>query len=342
MPRRNAPQADPPGQDSFLDVVANLVGIMIILIMVVGVATKKAMVDAGPLAAAIPADDAAEPSLDVSGLAAELASLESDLYQNDEKLKREQFEVSYRRGERDQMLAMLTLAEKRLAEKRNTLDASQRDRFDLAARTAAARAELEELERARAAALKAAVPTGVIEHLPTPMAKTVFGKELHFRLIGGRISYVPWDELVDKLKSDAPQKAWKLRDAPKITETIGPIQNYWLKYTLKRTEARVQTGGGVSVQQRVELEKFVMISETEMVGEPVDAALKPGSDFRSRLENAHPGRTTVTVWTYPDSFHCYRDIKQSLFKQGLLTAARPLPDGHPIGGSPEGSRSASQ
>ena len=185
-----------------MDVVANLVGIMIILIMVVGVATKKAIVDAGPLAAAIPADDAFEPPLDDSGLAAELASLESDLFKNEEMLKREKFEVSYRRGERDQMLATLTLAEQGLAEKRDSLDASQRDRFDLAAQTAAARAELEELELARAAALNAAVPTGVIEHLPTPMAKTVFGKEVHFRLSGGRISYVPWDELVEKLKAD--------------------------------------------------------------------------------------------------------------------------------------------
>ena len=325
-----------------MDVVANLVGIMIILIIIVGAATKKAMVNAGPVVAAIPGADAADAELDLSGLAAELSALETDLNHNDAKLKREQFEVTYRRGERDQMLAMLMSAEKGMAEKRNSLDASQRERFDLATQAVAARAELEELERARAAALQAAVPVGVIEHLPTPMAKTVFGKELHFRLSGGRISYVPMDELVEKLKADAPQKARKLRDVPWITEAIGPIENYWLKFTLKRVESRVQTGGGVSVQQRVELEKFVLIPETELAGEPVDAALQPGSDFRSRIDGIHPGRTTITVWTYPDSFHRYRDIKQALFKQGLLTAARPLPEGIPISGSPEGSRSAAQ
>ena len=36
---------DEPGQDSFLDIVANLVGILIILVMVIGVRAKGAWVE---------------------------------------------------------------------------------------------------------------------------------------------------------------------------------------------------------------------------------------------------------------------------------------------------------
>jgi hypothetical protein len=55
-----------------------------------------------------------------------------------------------------------------------------------------------------------------------------------------------------------------------------------------------------------------------------------------------PNRTTVTVWTYPDSFHDFRRLKDELFKLGYLTAGRPMPHGAPIAGSPSGSRSAAQ
>ena len=43
MKRRAASELPTPGQDSFLDVVANLVGILIILVMVVGMQARQAM-----------------------------------------------------------------------------------------------------------------------------------------------------------------------------------------------------------------------------------------------------------------------------------------------------------
>ena len=47
MRRTRRPQTEAPGQDSFLDVVANLVGILIILVMVVGARAKDAWVESG-------------------------------------------------------------------------------------------------------------------------------------------------------------------------------------------------------------------------------------------------------------------------------------------------------
>ena len=54
--------------------------------------------------------------------------------------------------------------------------------------------------------------TIVLKHLPTPLAKTVFGQEVHFRLLDGRLAYVPLNELVDILSAQWQQKVWKLKE----------------------------------------------------------------------------------------------------------------------------------
>jgi hypothetical protein len=66
------------------------------------------------------------------------------------------------------------------------------------------------------------------------------------------------------------------------------------------------------------------------------------SEFATLVRSLDPNRATITIWVYPDSFQHYRAFKKYLFDRGFLTAARPLPEGHPIGGSPDGSRSAAE
>ena len=78
------------------------------------------------------------------------------------------------------------------------------------------------------------------------------------------------------------------------------------------------------------------------LGEPVRLALEQGSDFRQALAKILPGRTTITIWVYPDGFDAFRQIRKELYRLGYAIAARPLPPGTPISGSPEGSKSAAQ
>src|SRR4051812_36505011 len=96
--RKSEIQADAPGQDSFLDVVANLVGIMIILIMVVGFAAKKAIVEdaTASLAAGSSNEAAADEQMKKELLEAEqtTASVESELNETIAKIEREKFEVN--------------------------------------------------------------------------------------------------------------------------------------------------------------------------------------------------------------------------------------------------------
>ncbi len=182
----------------------------------------------------------------------------------------------------------------------------------------------------------------VIRHLPTPLAKTVFGKEEHFRLLGGRIVYVPMNELVAKLRAEWRQKIWKLKNAPSITETIGPVRGFRMRYTLRHAQHVTQTSAGMVRQSVIELDGFELVQAAGDLGEPIDEALAPGSAFRSILAGSDPQQTTVTIWTYPDSFDAFRRVKQDLYKLGFLTAGRPMPDGMPIGGSPQGSKSSAE
>jgi hypothetical protein len=135
---------------------------------------------------------------------------------------------------------------------------------------------------------------------------------------------------------------WKLKETDRITESIGPLQGFRMKYTLKREIVAVQVSGGVAKGERAALEHFVLIPVSDNLGEPVEQALGATSDFRSLIAQYNPRQFTVTLWVYPDSFQHFRKVREELMKVGFITAGRPMPEGHPIGGSPEGSRSAAQ
>ncbi|MCA9124773.1 MAG: hypothetical protein H6822_33215 [Planctomycetaceae bacterium] len=340
MSRRKPQSAEAPGQDSFLDIVANLVGILIILVMVIGVRAKDAMLEAAPVVAAEEATTEAQSEV---AAAREVAkAVERDIQQLTSKINQEAFEIEYRRKERDKMQLLLAAAEQALVDKRKELSIEQQQELDSQRQLHVARSELNELERSVQAAEGSIPKTAIIEHLPTPMAKTVFGKEIHFQLADGKITYVPWDELVEKLQEEARQKLWRLKDAPQITETIGPIGGFLMRYQLKKTQQSVTTRAGTAIQQRVELDNFVLIPVDETLGEPVSESFLDGSKLHSMLLKNDPNKSTITIWTYPDSFNEFRELKQELFSRGYLTASRPMPAGVPIGGSPRGTRSAAQ
>ena len=337
MRTKNQQFDNAPGQDTFLDVVANLVGILIILIMVIGAQATDAMVEAEP-------DDAQPPAAppDPEAIRSVVSAVESDIHAIDAKLKRQELEIAYRRTERDKLLLVVMSVEQQFDEQRAGLDEQQQLQLQATRELLAAQAEMEDLKAQRSALEHDRPADNVIEHLPTPLAKTVFGTELHFRLLAGRLTYIPWDELVAQLKEDAPRNVAKLKDAAHVTETLGPIGGFRMKYTLRRVQQVAPAAGSLAVQQRVELDRFTLVSVRDDLGEPLQEALSEGSEFYASLQRFDPHRTTVTVWVYPDSFDQFRMLKAELFRRGFSTAGRPLPAGHPIGGSPDGSRSASQ
>jgi len=333
--------AEAPGYDSFLDIVANLVGILIILVLVIGVGAKDAMLEAAP--ATEPPTEQRDELVRAAQAAKNAAdAVEQDIHAVDAKIKRQQLEIDYRKKERDKTQLLVAAAEAVLAEEREKLNAAGQQAFDASRELIAARSELEQLEAGIQAIQNAEAPVAVIEHLPTPMAKTVFGEEIHLRLQGGRLTVIPWDQLVAELQKEAPHQAWRLKDQDEMTETLGPIGGFLMKYTLKRVQYQTAVRGGTVTRGGIELDQFILVPVSDELGEPFDEAFREGSRFQSLLARKDPQKTTVTVWTYPDSFEPFRQLKQRLFQLGFLTASRPLPEDQPIGGSPRGTRSASQ
>ena len=338
MGRRAVSQAEAPGQDSFLDVVANLVGVLIILVMVVGTQAKHAISTSVDTAET----DVAESNAAFQVAAENLKSNAIAIRDLQAKLSREEMEVQYRRGERDQALTLCTAVKTLMEKEKKKLSDEEKREVDLKVAVTTSQQELENLQQALIAGPGASTKTEIVKHYPTPIAKTVFGQEVHFRLQEGRLTYVPFEEFVSMLKADAPKRIWKLKEADRVVETMGPVQGFQMRYTLKREEVMVPTGGGSARQERAALEQFVLLPVENNLGEPVAAALGANSDFRSILRQYDSKRCTVTLWVYSESFQHFRTVRDELLKLGFITAGRPMPPGSPIGGSPEGSRSAAQ
>ncbi|MAV34854.1 MAG: hypothetical protein CMJ59_05295 [Planctomycetaceae bacterium] len=339
MRRRLRVETEAPGQDAFLDIVANLVGILIILVMIVGARAKDAMNEQ-----LVSPPPSAEPRPDdhLETLQSTAAGLETDIHRTQNLIDRQQHEIAYRRIERDQLLMLLKTADRALAVSRQNLDTSQQERLEVQERLSAAARELAEVQRVtRAVAVESKTPTE-LKHLPTPMAKTVFGKEIHLRLKSGRLAHVAIDELVNRMQIDGRQQLWKLRSTARVTEVIGPVEGFRMRYTLQRSERTIDTDIGPVVQQFAELAHFELIPTADQLGEPLDDALREDSQFAGLLAAESTPQTTVTVWVYGNSFEGFRRLKEHLFARGLLTAARPLPDGELITGGPHGNRSAAQ
>lgn len=338
MKRRAKNQAEAPGHDAFLDVVCNLVGILIVLVMLIAAQAKRGMI-AAETSHHAPTTAVSAPG-EAEAAAQAAAAVEASIHELEQRINRQNIEVALRQQERDRVQLLVTVAQQRLAQHRGQLSGADRARYDLEEQLAASRRQLDELDKAEVSARQQSPE--VLPHLPTPMARTVFGTELHFRLQAGRLAYVPWDEMLERMKAEAPDHVQKLRDAPRVELSLPVLNGFGAKYILRRAEVHVQTKVGVATQGHIELEKIYFVDAEPNLGQPLVAALQPGSEFRSRLAGFKPQQATVTVWVYPDSFDEYRTLKAELFKLGYLTAARPMPANHPIGGSPDGNRSAAE
>jgi len=339
MRRRPQSDVEAPGQDSFLDVVCNLVGILIVLVMLIAAQAKRSMIAADN---AEPTATTAVSASTAEAAAAEqaAAAVETSIRELQARIQRENLEGALRQQERDRVQLLVTVAEQRLNEHRNELSAADQARYDLESQLAASRRELDLLKTASLSSERK--PPQVLEHLPTPMARTVFGREIHFRLLGGRLAYVPWEEMIERMKADAPNHLQKLRDAPRAEMSLPPVNGFGARYILRRADTQIETKVGTATRGGIELEKIYFVDAEDTLGQPVQQALLGGSEFQSRLSAFKPQQTTVTIWVYPDSFAAYRQLKADLFQRGYLTAARPLPFNHPIGGSPDGTRSSAE
>jgi len=340
MPHARRQSEETPGHDSFLDIVANIVGILIILVLLVGVRVKNAPVT---LSAASPVDDSAERVAELEERMAVEAALQQEMLAVDAEAERLRRETAAHKQARDVLATIAAAAEEDIRRRRAELDEQAQRDFDLRRRLAESQRKLALVEQQRVQLDASPKSTKVIENRSTPLSRTVEGPEVHFRLSGGRIAVVPLKKLVEKLKAHAKDQSHRLQRDTQVTETIGPLEGFRLRYTLVRSdigpEQSMELGYGGYV---VRLARFDLLPVRPDLGETVDAALQPDSDFRRHLAEHRPDRTTATVWVYPESFGDFRRVRDELYRLGFEVAARPLTESDLIGGSPDGSKSAAQ
>ena len=177
----------------------------------------------------------------------------------------------------------------------------------------------------------------------SPVARPAAGSESHFELRRNRVSFIDLERLLEMTKADAQLRIRMSDQMGAISNKVGPAGSFSLEYELVRT-----VPGSVEelIQRRAvrqyNLRAWELVPESENRGETYEATKNPISEFSRSINRMNPGRTTITLWIYPDSFTLYRRLRNELVERGFSVAARPLPDGMTIRGSPLGTQSAAQ
>ncbi len=376
MPKKRTSDEPALGSDSFLDVLCNMVGILVILIVIAGLRAAKAPVKlpaaALPVTAITNIDEEEEPVPVELGTPVTFPMVfaeeppppgtpnvklvppapPAELVEEAERLRRELVEIRKTqaavRKEAEQVEAPkppLALEELELALQQDLL-ALQNESLTRQARQLEVNELKQALERARAelASMENSRPAPkVLQHRLAPLARVVSSKEIHFRLSGGRISVVPIDALVESLQSQIQRQREFIMSRDRYASSVGPIEGYRMEYAIQRHKA-----GNIAdelkygqTMVRMVVSGWVIRAEGEPPSETAEEALRPGSRFLQALREGG-SLATLTFWIYPDSFDTYRKLQDFAHERDLNVAARPLPEGVPIAGSPQGSRSMAQ
>ncbi len=319
MSRRTQRNDEAPSHDSFLDIVANIVGILIILVVVVGVRVKNLPVTASIAAA----DTAMEKELlrDV----AEVQAVRGDVLEIDRQIKQTERVTLVERMRRDRLALAVAVAKQELDQRRQNLDADARVDFELRQDLSHAKFQLEQAQSRLASAEAIRAEPAEIENRPTALSQTVNRHEVHFQVRGGRVVRVPFEELMQRVLTDYRLKASRVFDPAELTGTVGPEDGFRVRYIVGHNH-----------------QNFEFIPVAKDLGETADEALGDGSAFRRSLSQLSSGRTSITLWAYEDSFGSFQRLKKELYRLGFHVAARPMPNGIPISASSQGSKSSAQ
>jgi hypothetical protein len=328
-----------PGQDSFLDIVANLVGILIILVVVVGAQAGEAVMQNRQTDSKEELESASHQLEIAEGRYAMAAESQQKL----EKLREiEDYNSSIENQRRNQLLLMIEDKRRQLEAAANPPDETAQKRLQQQQVITQLKKELALVQDQVNTLSSIKTASKSIEHIPTPIAKTVFNDEIHFRLLNKKIAYVPLDALIDRMRDEWEIKAQSLKANSSTFETVGPIDGFYMKYTLESFNQRFDSPYGPIDRQVRQFNRFELITEAREIGHSIEEALVEGSTLSQRIRRLEPQKHTISIWVYPDSYSEYNQLKQWLNERGFQIACWPIPEGKPISGGPNGQRSVAQ
>jgi hypothetical protein len=354
--RRRRVREIPFSFDSFLDIVANVVGIIIRLILVVWVGARSynsVKNVAAPPAPAAPAVAAAMPD-PVDPLQDELSRERRELAEAQKRLLAQlrQLEdvqgaetrdsahlttLNTRRLKLEQEQAVLTVA---AAEQTGSSRTAALTSDELRQRSARLSKELRELEKQQ--------PPIKTLRFRTPISHPVERDELLFECYRGRVTFIDIAAMLNEVRDGVEEKAKLLRSQWQVTDVSGPSGAFRLHYTVERERGLLDAIGGDRANPsetgsfRYGLSEWHLEAVAPARGESLMAALAAGSEFRQIVDPIAPEHAAVTFWVYPDSFELFRKLRDYLYERDVVVAGRPLPEGMPIASSRRGSRSLGQ
>ena len=338
-----------PGQDSFIDVVCNMVGILIVLVMIVGVrASRPAEFDAAMMPKKPPIPAGVEERLvDAGPLNKEIAealTAKKEFEQEAAQMVDLAVQAAATEARREQLLMLQAAVEQQIAERRAELDEAGKNQFDVQRAIDEAEIKLSELTKEQVSLVSQTTDVEEVECVPTPMAKTVEGDEIHVRIKRGLLAVVPSDALLEEVRARGGDYIRSgLRDRSTVEDVYGPIDGFRMRLTVKRHTVAVQGSPGMPTppQTAVELQG-VFLPVSEDIGQTIDQALLPTSSFMRQLKGRRSTSPAVTAWVYPDSYGELRTLKRAMWEAGVALAIRPLPHGQPIIFSTSGTKSSAQ
>jgi hypothetical protein len=340
--------------DSFLDVVANVVGIIIRLILVVWVGARSySSLTAVPQTAPSAGQQARKTREPADPLQQELARHRRELAEAQARLLEQLRQVRLVQAQQEQSRHQLEVVAARRRGQEKAVSALDRRAADQKAAREAAALSLAEL-RQKGEQLRAEIRE--LEKLPrvkqtlryhTPVSAPVDAEEFLFECRQNRVTYIDVPTLMEEVKRDLEDKGKLLQTQWQVSDVAGPVGPFRLHYTLARERGLFDSFAGEAAPGgrsnfRYGLSEWNLEPITNPRGETEAAALAEGSQFRQVVDALDPRQAVVTLWVYPDSFALYRRLRDYLYDHDVVVAGRPLPEGVPISCSRKGSRSRGQ
>jgi hypothetical protein len=341
------------GFDSFLDVVANVVGIIIRLILVAWVGARSySSLQTKPKPTEPVAETNAEKSEPEDPLQRELAEHRRELAEAQARLLdklRELQVIQEDQAQTQRELAALSVLRQRLDQERAAIDRTGASQGPARQAVALSLAEIRQrkqrlLEEIRA--LEKLPPARQALRYRTPVSRPLQAEELFFECRRGRIAFIDIAALLGEIGQAFRDKKDDLRTRWEVSDIAGPVGAFQVRYVVERQREPFGSLIGAAPDPNANFSYGVSRWEVEPVvaerGETAEAALALGSQFRQVVDRLDPLHTAVTLWVYPDSFEVFRRLRDYLYERDFQVAGRPLPDGMPIAGSRHGSISRGQ
>jgi hypothetical protein len=349
--RRRRTREIPFSFDSFLDVVANVVGIIIRLILVVWVGARSysslSLIGAKPTTPN-------EREKNQSPLPAD--PLQAELILRRRELERAQMELLEQLRKMDAIKSWETNVRSRFADVAGRREGIKKERVALdkeaTAKEGATRrlsfslAEVRERQQKLVAeihALQELPPAGHLLRYRTPVSRPLHADEFFFECHGGRVAFVDAPALLAIAQRDLEEKGQLLRTRSQVSDVTSSVGGFRLRYTVAREPGQGPADDPGSHEGfRYGLAEWIAEPTAPVRGESLQAALADRSQFRQVVDRLDPEQAAITFWVYPDSFALYRQLRDYLYDRNLVVAGRPLPEGVPITCSRQGSRSLGQ